>query len=169
MSVNDDDLTARAASLRRDFDASFARAAQPAPAFEDFLAARIGDGAYAIALSAIAGVHRDRKITPIRSRAAHLLGVAAFRGTTAPIYDLREILGHSATSPPRWLVLAQAASAVGFAFDALEGHLRIEVGTGEIDRAGDRFVQGVVRAKDRAFSVLRLTAIVESIVQDCIT
>ncbi|MGH7284332.1 MAG: chemotaxis protein CheW [Polyangiaceae bacterium] len=168
MSESESDLRSRAEALRLDFDAGFARAAPPLPAHEDFLAARIGDGAYAIRLSEIAGVHRDRKITRVRSRASHLLGVAAFRGTTAPIYDLREILGYSVSSPPRWLVLAQSSSPVGFAFDALEGHVRIAVDSGalEIDRAGNRFVQGVVRTGGRSLSVLRLASLLEAIMQN---
>lgn len=159
------DLASRAALLRNEFDDAFARLPRPAAPVVDFLGARIGDRAYAIRLSEIAGVHRDRKITRVRSHATHLLGVAAFRGTTTPIYDLREILGYSASASPRWLVLTQGATPVGFAFDAFEGHLRVEAGSNalEIDPAGHRFVQGVVRAGDRSFSVLRLAAVLENI------
>ena len=161
------DLSSRAAALREQFDAAFARVPSPPAPVENFLAARIGDGAYAIRLSEISAVHRDRKITRVRSRARHLLGVAAFRGTTAPIYDLAGILGYSASATPRWLVLAQGSASVGFAFDAFEGHLRVEIGSGalEIDSSG-HFVDGVVRAGGRSFSVLRLSAVLEDIVQN---
>lgn len=162
------DLASRAALLRNEFDDAFASPPRHARPMVDFLAARIGDGVYAIRLSEIAGVHRDRKITRVRSHATHLLGVAAFRGTTTPVYDLREILGYSASSATRWLVLAQGTPPVGFAFDAFEGHLRVEAGSSalEIDPTGQRFVQGVVRAGGRSFSVLRLSAVLENITQN---
>lgn len=162
------DLAASAAILRNEFDDAFARVPKPAPPVVDFLGTRIGDRAYAIRLSEIAGVHRDRKITRVRSHAAHLLGVTAFRGTTAPIYDLREILGYSAVTVPRWLVLTQGAAPVGFAFDAFEGHLRVEAESGalEMDPAGPRFVQGIVRAGGRSFALLRLASVVEDIARN---
>ena len=56
--------------------------------------------------------------------AATLLGIAGFRGTIAPVYDLQKILGLGASQASRWLVIA-AAAPVAFAFEVFEGQLRV--------------------------------------------
>jgi purine-binding chemotaxis protein CheW len=118
-------LADRAAALRARFDRSFAEPPRgAAAATEDLLAIRLGGAPYALRLAELAGLFADRKVAPLPSAVRELLGVAGFRGAIVPVYDLRLLLGCTATAPPRWLVIA-AQLPVGFGFDVLEGHLRV--------------------------------------------
>lgn len=118
----------RAADLRKTFDHAFA-APPPAEAeaAEDYLGIRIGGAAFAVALSEIGAVFADKTIAPLPSGAGELLGVAGVRGDVVPVFGLAALIGQPGGSDrPRWLVLARGGHA-GFAFDALDGHLRIPV------------------------------------------
>lgn len=118
-------LADRAGELRLAFDRTFAEDVRPAAVqTEDFLALRIGSEPYALRLSEIAGLYVDRAVTRLSGGAAALLGLASFRGSIAPVYDLHLLLGHPMAKSPRWLVMMQT-STVAFAFEAFEGHLRV--------------------------------------------
>jgi chemotaxis signal transduction protein len=113
-----------AAELAEEFDGAFAAAhAVPAPQ-ADLLAIGIADDRFAIRLAQVAGMFADRRITKVPSRRADLLGLAAFRGTVLPVFDLAARLGYTAARTPRWLVLA-AAAPVAFAFERFDGHMRL--------------------------------------------
>jgi purine-binding chemotaxis protein CheW len=116
----------RAAGLRKAFDRAFAEPPPPeAEEAADYLGIRVGGAAYAVALSEIGAVFADRKIAPLPSSASELLGVAGVRGDIVPVFALAALLGvGGGDARPRWLVLAAGGKA-GFAFDALDGHLRI--------------------------------------------
>ncbi len=114
-----------AATLKREFDGAFAALPSSIAATEDFLAIRVAGDRYAVALAEVAGLHADRKVVPLPSRAPDLLGVAGLRGVLAPVYDLRLLLGYAGGSTPRWLLLTRADS-VGLAFDQFEAHLRVD-------------------------------------------
>lgn len=118
-------VSERAATLRRDFDRTFAEVFRPdTTRREDLLGIRAGAQACAVRLSEIAGLHADKKITRVPGSAAALCGIAGFRGVLLPVYDLQALLGHPpAAATPRWIVIAQAAP-VALAFEAFEGHLR---------------------------------------------
>ncbi len=115
----------RAAALRLAFDRSFAEPLSPETMQRhDFLAVRVGAGPWAIRLAEVAGLFADRRITPVPSGAAGLVGIAGFRGTILPIYDLAGLLGQQASAPLRWLVAA-AEAPVGFAFEGFDRHVRV--------------------------------------------
>jgi purine-binding chemotaxis protein CheW len=115
----------RAADMRKAFDRAFAEPPPPeAEASGDYLGIRIGGTAYAVALSEIGAVFADKKIAPLPSGASELLGVAGVRGDIVPVFSLGALLGQGGGDKPRWLVLARGGGA-GFAFDSLDGHLRI--------------------------------------------
>jgi chemotaxis signal transduction protein len=115
----------RAAAMRLAFDRSFATLPVVASdREEDFVAVRIGSGGYAFHLSHIAGLFTGKRITPLPSRAAALLGIAGFRGNIAPVYDLHLLLGHPRVEKPAWLATA-AGMPVAFAFEAFDGHIRV--------------------------------------------
>ena len=92
----------RAAQLRRDFDSSFAN---PPPvageAVQDLLAIRLGARRFALRLSEIAGLYADKRITPVPGAAAGMLGIAGFRGSILPVYDLQRLLDLSSGSASR--------------------------------------------------------------------
>src|SRR5262245_19815014 len=91
--------------MRRAFDATFAAPSSfGGAALEDFLGVRVCDDAYLVSLSAIASVARAGKIVPVPSRSPLLLGLAAVRGVTVPVFALGSLLGYSTREAPRWLL-----------------------------------------------------------------
>lgn len=126
MTGMDSPLAGRAAELRRRFDRSFAEPPRGRPAATvDLLAIRLGGEPCALPLAAVAGLFADKKFTRLPQAVPECLGIAGFRGSVVPVYDLRALLGGGAGgAPPRWLVVA-AGSPVALAFDAFDGHLRM--------------------------------------------
>jgi len=117
--------TSRAAALRTAFDRSFAEPhPAEAPPMENLLAIRLGPAPYGLRLAEIAGLYRDRRVTPLPGAMPALLGVAGFRGTVLPVYDLARLVGGASAAHPRLLAIAKEAS-VAFAFDRLDSHERI--------------------------------------------
>jgi chemotaxis signal transduction protein len=111
--------------MRLDFDRAFAELPlAEAAARDDLLAIRLSERSFAIRLSEIAGLFADKKITRVPGGNAALLGIAGFRGSIVPVYDLQCLIGLSSSITPRWLVIA-AAAPVAFAFDVFEGQLRV--------------------------------------------
>src|SRR5690606_6356088 len=107
-----DGVTARAAELRRDFDAGFAQPPPaPAPPPLDLLAIRVADQHRALRLDEVARLVVDLRVTPLPSVHPELLGLAAPRGTAVPVFDLRLLLGLPAEGPLRWAVLVRSAEA----------------------------------------------------------
>jgi len=154
-----------ALELRRAFDRTFAEAprAEPIP-FEDLIALRVGADGYAVREGEIAGLFKDRPVTPLPTPVPGLLGIAALRGGLFPVYDLASLLGHP-RSEPRWLVLAKARDPLALAFDAFEGHLRVPrervtaAGPGGVVRHAER----AVRVGDAARPILDVVSIVREI------
>lgn len=166
------------ASLQRDFDRSFAEAAQPAPPSEELLAIRVADHPYALRLPAIAALVADTSITPLPGSAAELLGLAAVRGTLVPVYDLRTLLGYAPGAPSRWMVLvappASDASArdvragVALSFTAFEGQLRVLRADlrPEVDRSSPTpMLRGSVRANGAVRPIVHLPSVLETITE----
>jgi purine-binding chemotaxis protein CheW len=116
-------LGERAAALRQAFDQAFAAVPAGAAAPKQaFLAIGISEDRYALRLSELSELFVDKKVVPVPTPAAELLGIASFRGTLVPVYDLRVLLGYAAGAPPRWLALV-ADRSIGLAFDRLDGYL----------------------------------------------
>lgn len=113
-----------AVELAAAFDDAFAAAQVAPPPQADLLAIGVGGDRFALPLAHVAGMFADRRITKIPSRRADLLGLAAFRGTVLPVFDLAARLGYTAARAPRWLVLA-AAAPLAFAFERFDGHVRL--------------------------------------------
>jgi purine-binding chemotaxis protein CheW len=125
--VSEQDLrfAQQAAELRNAFDRSFAEAPRVgAEQSEDFLSIRAGPDAYAVRLAEVSGLFAGRKVTRLPNADAECLGIAGFRGTLVPVFDLRVLLGYPAADVPRWLVVTAAAPAA-LAFDTFDGHLRL--------------------------------------------
>ncbi|MET7418769.1 chemotaxis protein CheW [Dactylosporangium sp. NPDC005555] len=123
----------RLAELRDSFDSSFADPHREQVAgFDDLLAIRVGGHRYALRLTQAAGLFPDRPVTRLPGPLPSLLGVASFRGSIVPVYDLAAVFGHPAAGPAekgskaaRWLVLAAGEPLVALAFEELDGHLRV--------------------------------------------
>jgi purine-binding chemotaxis protein CheW len=118
-------IAERAAEMRRDFDRAFAAPVRFDQVLQDnFLAIKVGGQPCAIRLSEIAGLHVDKKITPVPGGNAALRGIAGFRGVIVPVYDLAAVLGFPGASSTRWMVIAKATSAA-LAFESFERQLRV--------------------------------------------
>lgn len=118
-----DKLLHHAAELRQAFDHSFAETPQSTGApTEAFLAIGSGSDLYALRLTEISGLHVDKKIVPLPSESTDLLGLTSFRGALVPVYDLRELLGYSSASTPRWMVLLASKAPVAVAFEQFDGY-----------------------------------------------
>jgi purine-binding chemotaxis protein CheW len=85
----------------------------------------LADDDYAVSLDEVASLHADRKVVPVPSPRAELLGLVGVRGSVVPVYDLRQLLGYSRTATPRWLLVVRARAPFAVAFERLEAHLRL--------------------------------------------
>ncbi len=117
-----------AAELRREFDSSFA-APLPGPGEgrESLIALNVAGEALAVRTLHLAGVAKRRRIVPVPTHVAGLLGIAAIRGGLLPVYDLAAILGLPAPAGEgSWLMLTGAETPIGLVFDEFEGQVEIE-------------------------------------------
>ncbi len=155
-------LSATADQLRRAFDRSFA-AVERVDSGDglDVLAVRVASGRYALRVSELAGLFKDRAVTPVPSPDPDLLGLAGLRGTIVPVYDLRSLLGQPRGEPPRWLVLAAGPETLGLAFDGFEGQLRVA----REDIAGTDAAEGALGQAVRTGAVVRRIVDVFQIVE----
>jgi chemotaxis signal transduction protein len=117
----------RAADLRRAFDQAFAEPPRDAPReTEDLLAIRVAGDPYALKIRELTGLGAKRKIVPVPSRRADLLGIVGIRGSLVSVYSLAAVLGYDASAPSiHWLALSGDPDPVAFAFEELEGFLRV--------------------------------------------
>jgi purine-binding chemotaxis protein CheW len=162
-------LASKAAELRVAFDQSFAAHEREhrLVAQVDVLAIRVADQRYALRLSELQAVHAERKLVSVPAPAPALLGLVGLRGLVVPIYDLRLLLGHPAGPAPRWLALARATSAIGFAFDALDAHLRVpasDIVMPSLSEAGSSsFAPGSVATASGPRPLIHLPSLIESV------
>lgn len=160
-------VMSRALDLRRAFDQTFAE--PPRTVVEgalNLLGIRVGGDAYAVRLGEIAGLFVERRIVPLPSPMADLLGLAGLRGGVVPVYSLRGLLGYStAGDAGRWLILAGSGHAVGLAFEEFEGYLRIPT-SGLLPSRGETrrpHVPEAARAAEALRGVISIHSIVEAI------
>jgi chemotaxis signal transduction protein len=161
-------IEGRAKALRQAFDESFARLPLVQErATEAFLTIDVAGDGYALRLAQVAGLHADKRVTALPGDVPELLGLANFRGTLIPIYDLRILLGYPPGPPPRWMVLVAGKIPVGLAFDRFEGHLALS--DAEVIQEGSApshaHVAQAVRVGDKPRRIIDLDAMVESISQ----
>lgn len=147
----------RLQALRQSFDESFAASIARPPVKESFLAIRLGKRTHALPLADIGGMFARKHVTRLPTAQPALLGLAHFRGTMAPVYDLQLLLGHAPAEQPGWLVIARAAP-VAFAFERFEGHLHVareDIVTDETGTPGDE-PQISIRANGKLLPVVQL-------------
>lgn len=153
-----------AAELRMAFDQSFADPIQAA-AHEtvNVIAIRLAGHPHAIRMAEIAGLFVDVKVTPCPSPLAEFRGIAGFRGTLTPVYDLAVLLGYP-KSPGRWLALAKGG-ALGLVFDTYDGHFRIEPAAIAAPQgpASARHVSEIARQAGTAWPVIDIASVVAAI------
>ena len=160
-------LAQRAGDLRLAFDRSFAQpVAVDSVPLDALLVVLVGADRYALRLSEIAGLFVDRKITPLPSAVPELLGVAGFRGTMLPVYDLGLLLGHAPAGTTRRGVVIAAALPIALAFDEAGAHLRVPrdaIATAQGPAAERRHVHQVAHTTDGAWPLVQLSSVLEAI------
>lgn len=171
------DLTQTLRALRTEFDDSFAQAPRAhAQALENLLAIRMAGTAYALRVGDIDGLHADRRIMPLPTQAAHLLGVASFRGRVAPVYDLASLCGHPRAPSARWLVLLRSAEPVAVAFELFEKHCAVApqdiisaqaAESAAPQRANASHLQHAMRDGDSVRPIIALPALLAAIAAQC--
>ena len=163
--MNAGDVINRAAALRAEFDRSFAVAPPAAAtAVEDLLAIGIEGDQYLLRLAEVSGLHANKRLMWLPSPVAELIGLAGFRGTVLPIYDLGMLLGKPKTAAaPRWTVV-DASGRVGLAFDAFSGFLRAlpETIVPDAREARGRHVRDVLQG-DTIRPIVDLTSILRTL------
>jgi purine-binding chemotaxis protein CheW len=154
-----------AAALRSEFDRSFAQPhrAEP-PQQQDLLVIRVAEHDYAVSLDEVVALHADRKIVPIPSPHAALLGLVGLRGSVLPVYDLRQLLGYpKGTTPARWVLSVRAPAPFAVSFDQLEAHLRLPraelLSPHAADAAAAAFTRGSVSTELGPRPLLDLTTL----------
>ena len=161
-----------ALDLRRDFDRSFAEAQRVDTAERrHLLAVSIAGDPHALGVDEIGALVADRRIVPVPSPLPELVGMAAFRGQIAPVYDLGAMLGYPPRRRQRWLVLARHLQPVAFAFDAFEEQLSVTLdrivpfSDDAPERSAARTrVDHAVRGDDGALRpVVRLASIIDAL------
>ena len=154
-------ISDRALEMRRAFDRSFAEPVRATvPETADFIAIRLGEDSYAVAMEEIGGLHADVAVTPCPSPFSEFLGLAAFRGALAPVYDLAALCGYPA-GDARWLLLAKGGE-IAFAFVNFEKHFRIERSAiaSPQQGVGGRHTSGVAARADTALPIISLSSLI---------
>jgi purine-binding chemotaxis protein CheW len=114
-----------AAGMRGDFDQSFALARDTqGVTSKDLIGLELGTIAHAIRLSELAGLYAGRNVAPLPSTVAACIGIAGFRGSIIPVFDLASLLGLPRAPHARWLALA-AGAPVAFSFAGVAKHMRV--------------------------------------------
>ena len=148
--------------LRSAFDQSFglearARAEDP----EELLAVTLGSHPYALRLREVHGLYVDRRITPLPDAPPELLGLAAVRGELCAVYALASLLGYARSEAPRHVVLA-ARPGIAFAFETLQGHLRVPKGAiSTREQVREPWLRELVREADQTRPIIELAAVSE--------
>jgi purine-binding chemotaxis protein CheW len=155
----------RAEELRRDFDRSFAAAPRgDAEVLVDLLAIRVAGDPYALRLSEVAGLFADRVVTPLPSPVSELRGLAGFRASLVPVYDLRPLLGYPGAETLRWMVTTAGGTLLALAFDGFDAHVRVPraaLAVADTETRGP--VREVARTPDGARPVVHLPSVLEAI------
>jgi len=151
--------------LRRAFDAAFADPPPSPRAIPEYvLAIGLAGDPYALRLTEVAGLFKDRRVTLLPGPLPQFLGVAGIQGRLVPVYDLRRLLGYAPNTNPHWLALILAPEPLGLAFDSFEGQF-----TAPRERfaaapaGGPRHLSQVVRTAEILRPIVDVTSVVEAI------
>lgn len=157
-------LTGRVAELREAFDRSFALPlADRAEKRQLFLIWGVGAQAYAVALDALLGIERHRKVVPLPLRSPGLLGLAGFRGQLAPVFSMATLLGSGdGAESPAWLAFCKGPTPIALAFDRQEGAAQVaaaDVSAAEAKEGLSPLTRQTVRVGTRVLPVLDLPSV----------
>jgi purine-binding chemotaxis protein CheW len=153
--------------LRDAFDRAFSEApGTGAPDAANVLALAAGAESYLVRMAEVSGLFADKNITRLPGSVPELLGIAGFRGTILPVYDLAMLLGVRRTGRPRWLITAGAAP-LALAFERFDGYVQAPGGDVLASGSNDvrQHVREVVRTADVQRPLISLASVVDQIRQ----
>jgi chemotaxis signal transduction protein len=127
-----------AALLRRRFDQTFAEPHPPPPAaLVDLLAIRLGGRRHVLRQDQVSGLVARRPVIALPSSHPQLLGLAGVRGVLVPVFALAGLMGAEAPGERAdWLVLCGHDEPVAFAFQNLDGYVRVPLTALHVGRDG---------------------------------
>ncbi len=156
----------RAEALRRAFDETFVRPLQErTQAGEGFLAIGISGDPFAVRLTEIVEIYKDRRVVPMPSPRRDFLGLAGLRRGITTVYSLRGLMGYPVSREKEsWLFLAAPGHSIAFAVDRIEGHLRVDpTNILSAVAGGNGHLSAVVRSADTHRPVISLRSLRESL------
>ena len=160
--MESDDLLAR---LKQEFDQGFVQARRDGDfESEDLLLVRLGIAPFALKMSEITGLVVNKAITPVPGPVREFLGVASFRGSLVPVYDLAAWMGIAGGCCSWWVLTGTGDERLALAFDEMEGLLRMHQSCGS---SCERFpfVQAVLPEAQGSRPVLDLGLLRASILE----
>jgi purine-binding chemotaxis protein CheW len=168
MTQRTNSLGHRVLELRDAFDRTFAEPARlHAEPEEELFGIVLAGSRYAVRLADASGLFTNKKIVRAPSRADNFLGIAGFRGTIMPVFDLSAVMGHARSTGARWLFVA-AKTSIALAFDAFDGHLRVPssaLASIEGKAGHGRFVRNVVHIGHETRAMIDMAAVIKTLVQ----
>ena len=158
----------RLEELRRSFDRSFAEApSEEAEQVENLLCIRVSGDAYAVRLNETSGIYVDRKVVGLPGPLPELLGMAAFRGSVIPVFDLGACLGYGVTGDAaRWMLLVGGNEIVGLAFQGFDGFLRttpLDLARQETSESRRQHVREVVSVGGIIRPIVSIASVVQAV------
>jgi chemotaxis signal transduction protein len=164
-------VTNTAAELRDAFDRAYAisLSSDRSEQTENLLAIRLGGDFYALRVSEITGLAKDRKTILLPSQIPELLGVAGIRGGLVSVYSLAALLGYGLNgNSGRWLALCGTEEPVGLAFNDFEGYIKVPFAQVYAQNNVIReHVKDVARAADSVRAIVNISSILDTIKKRC--
>jgi chemotaxis signal transduction protein len=148
-----------AAALAREFDASFARAAELEPSGgEQLIAIGAGNLSLAVRTREIAAVMRCPPLAAVPGRNPALCGLAGVRGSVVAVYAIAALVGDSGAGPAAggWIALCAADRSAALLFDTLDGYARLP-------KLFESEIAELVRIDGASRAVIRIAELLETI------
>jgi purine-binding chemotaxis protein CheW len=129
----------------------------------------LGGELFAIDLRQVREVFELDAITPVPGMPPSLVGVANVRGTVVPLADLRQSLGVSPSTTPRYAVVVRHdAHQIGLLIDEVP-EIRWMLPEDRLDPSGGNqtgersLLSGLIRVENRVSGMLEIPALVASV------
>lgn len=129
----------------------------------------IGEKLFAIDLRQVREVFELESVTPVPGMPASLVGVANLRGTIVPLADLRQSLGATLSTTPRYAIVVRHEShQIGLLIDEVPEIRAIHPedvldSSGSSASGGRSFLSRLVRVEDRVSGMLEIPSLLASV------
>lgn len=134
----------------------------------EILAFRLGDEEYAVRIMEMQEVLMMHEVTWVPRTPSYLMGITSLRGKVIPVIDMRKKLriAGGRDEDARILVLGYGGEPIGARVDSISGVIRITqddimASLTTLSEEESRYIEGVVRVKNRFVSILSLGEIMK--------